>query len=249
MTLDSDTILLSAAFLVIALIYAAVGQAGASGYIAIMGLAGFTPLAMKTTALALNLLVAAIGTVLFLKAGRLSWRNVWPFAILGFPFSMLGGAVHLPEGTYFPLVGIVLILSALQMARTAFSTKSSGPETAATPPFGAALAIGAVIGFLSGTTGTGGGVFLAPIILSMNWGTARQTAATTAVYNLMNSAAALIGAYGAWDHIPATFPAWLGAVAVGGSTGAYIGSRYLSDRWLRGVLAFLLMASGIKLVL
>ena len=81
MTLDSDTILLSAAFLVIALIYAAVGQAGASGYIAIMGLAGFTPLAMKTTALALNLLVAAIGTVLFLKAGRLSWRNVWPFAI------------------------------------------------------------------------------------------------------------------------------------------------------------------------
>lgn len=246
--MDIETTLLALCFLVIALIYAAVGQAGASGYIAVMGLAGFMPLAMKTTALSLNLLVAAIGTVLFLRAGRLSWRNVWPFAILGFPFSMLGGAVQLPESIYFPVVGIVLILSALQMARTVLRSGSTAPETAVTPPFGAALATGAVIGFVSGTTGTGGGVFLAPIILSMNWSTARQTAATTAVYNLMNSAAALIGAHAAWDHIPASLPAWLVAVAAGGSVGAYIGSRYLSDRWLRGVLAALLLVSGIKLV-
>lgn len=230
------------------MVYAAVGQAGASGYIAIMGLAGFSPLAMKTTALSLNLVVAAIGTALFLRAGRLSWRDVWPFAILGFPFSMLGGALHLPERVYFPLVGVVLILSAFQMARTALSAKRTGVEAPVTPPFMAALATGAVIGFVSGTTGTGGGVFLAPIILTMHWGTARQTAATTAVYNLMNSFAALIGAYAAWDHIPSALPAWLVAVAVGGTIGAYIGSRYLSDRWLRGILSMLLFMSGIKLV-
>lgn len=246
--MDSQTLLLSIAFLITAMVYAAVGQAGASGYIAIMGFAGFSPLAMKTTALSLNLLVAAIGTVLFLRAGRLSWRNVWPFAILGFPFSMLGGALHLPERVYFPVVGVVLILSAFQMARTALSGKRTDVEAPVTPPFMAALATGAVIGFVSGTTGTGGGVFLAPIILTMHWGTARQTAATTAVYNLMNSFAALIGAYAAWDHIPSALPAWLVAVAVGGTIGAYIGSRYLSDRWLRGILSMLLFMSGIKLV-
>jgi uncharacterized membrane protein YfcA len=82
----------------------------------------------------------------------------------------------------------------------------------------------------------------------MNWGTARATAATTAVYNLMNSAAALIGAHAAWSHVPASLPVWLVAVATGGSVGAYIGSRYLSDRWLRGILAVLLLFSGIKLV-
>lgn len=246
--MNSDMALLSVAFLVIAMVYAAVGQAGASGYIAIMGLVGFAPLAMKTTALSLNLLVAAIGTVLFLKVGRLSWRNVWPFAILGFPFSMLGGAVHLSESAYFPLVGSVLILSGLQMGSTAFRGKSSGSDTPVTPPFWSALATGAIIGFVSGTTGTGGGVFLAPIILSMNWGTARQTAATTAVYNLLNSAAALLGAYAAWNQIPPSLPLWLVAVAAGGSVGAYIGSRYLSDRWLRGILAILLLASGLKLI-
>jgi len=66
-----------------------------------MGVAGFAPLAMKTTALSLNLVVAAIGTAFFLRAGRLSWRNVWPFAVLGFQFSVLGGAVHLPKHVYF----------------------------------------------------------------------------------------------------------------------------------------------------
>jgi len=246
--LDSQTLLLSIAFLITAFVYAAVGQAGASGYIAIMGLAGLGPLAMKTTALSLNLLVAAIGTALFLRAGRLSWRNVWPFAILGFPFSMLGGLLHLPERIYFPLVGVVLILSAFQMARTALSGQRTGADACVTPPFTAALAAGAVIGFISGTTGTGGGVFLAPIILTMQWGTARQTAATTAVYNLMNSFAALIGAYATWDHIPSALPAWLVAVAIGGTIGAYIGSRFLSDRWLRGILSILLFMSGIKLI-
>jgi uncharacterized membrane protein YfcA len=243
-----EAIWLAAAFLVIALVYAAVGQAGASGYLAVMALAGFAPPAMKTTALALNLLVAAIGTSLFLRAGRLSWRNVWPFAVLGFPFSLLGGAIQLPAGFYYPIVGAVLLLSALQMARTAVFERVVPAEPQVTPPVLAALATGAVIGFVSGTTGTGGGVFLAPVILAMNWGTPRQTAATTAVYNLVNSAAALIGAHAWWHQMPAALPWWLAAVAAGGSTGAFAGSRYLSDRWLRGILALLLLASGLKLL-
>ncbi len=245
--LDTEAIWLAAAFLVTALVYAAVGQAGASGYIAAMAIFGFAPLAMKTTALALNLLVAAIGTLHFHKAGRLSWRSVYPFAILGVPFSLLGGAVRLPERIYYPVVGTILVLSALQMARSALREAAPFPAEPVAPPFHGALATGAVIGFVSGTTGTGGGVFLAPVVLAMNWGTPRQTAATTAVYNLMNSGAALIGAYSYWDQLPAALPWWLVAVGIGGSIGAFVGSRYLSDRWLRGILALLLLVSGLKL--
>ena len=83
----------------------------------------------------------------------------------------------------------------------------------------------------------------------MRWGTARESAATTAVYNLINSGGALVGAYAVWDQIPSTLPIWLVAVAMGGSIGAYVGSRYLPDRWLRAILAFLLLVSGVKLVL
>lgn len=239
---------LAAVFFAIALLFAAVGQAGASGYIAVMALAGFAPAAVKTTALALNLLVAAIGAFAFLRAGRLSWRDIWPFAVLGFPFSLVGGGVSLPETLYFPVVGAVLLLSAAQMARAALLPAGGPTDPPVTPSIPAALATGAVIGFVAGTTGTGGGVFLAPVILAMHWGTPRQTAATTAVYNLVNSAAALIGAYASWSEIPAALPLWLVAVAAGGVIGAFAGSLYLSDRWLRGILALILAASGLKLL-
>ncbi|MDZ7926686.1 MAG: TSUP family transporter [Agrobacterium sp.] len=96
---------------------------------------------------------------------------------------------------------------------------------------------------------TGGGVLLAPVILAMNWGSAHQTASTTAVYNLVNSAAALLGAYAYWDQFPTSMPVWLMAVAAGGSIGAFVGSRYVSDRWLRSILSVLLLASGLKLLL
>ncbi len=244
-----EVIWLGIAFFIIALIYAAVGQAGASGYLAVMALTGFAPVTMKTTALALNLLVAIIATFHFSRAGRLSWRNLWPFAVLGFPFSLLGGSLQLPEHTYYPVAGAVLLLSAAQMGQAALRKRVAPPDATTTPPLLAALVTGAAIGFVSGTTGTGGGVFLAPVILAMNWGTPRQTAGTTAVYNLVNSGAALIGAYGSWDQIPKALPWWLLAVAVGGSIGAFVGSRYLSDRWLRGILALLLLASGLKLLL
>ncbi len=214
-----------------------------------MALAGFPPLAMKTTALALNLVVAAIGSALFLRAGRVAWRNVWPFALLGFPFALLGGGIDLPEQVYFPLVGAVLVLSALQMARTAFRPVTDPPDPAVPPPLLPAILTGAAIGFVSGTTGTGGGVFLAPVILTMRWGTPHQTAATTAVYNLVVSAAALLGARAAWDNLPDALPLWLLAVAAGGLLGALLGSRFLSDRWLRGILAALLLVSGIRLIL
>ena len=248
--MDVETIWLTAAFLVVATVYAAVGQAGASGYIAVMAIAGFGAMAMKTTALALNLLVALIGTALFLTNGRLSWRNVWPFALLGFPFSLLGGATHLSEHVYYPVVGLVLILSGILMVRSVLKRNSRfDMEEERGPPFAAALATGAIIGFVSGTTGTGGGVFLAPVILAMRWGTVRQTAATTAVYNLLNSAAALLGAYASWGEIPREIPLWLLAAGFGGAVGALVGSRYLSDRWLRGILALLLLTAGGQLLL
>jgi uncharacterized membrane protein YfcA len=116
------------------------------------------------------------------------------------------------------------------------------------PPLVPALITGALIGFISGTTGTGGGVFLAPVILSMNWVSVRQTAAITAAYNLLNSKAALAGAYAILGSIPPSLPFWLVAVAIGGLVGAILGSRHLPDKTLRYILAIVLFLSGIKLV-
>lgn len=233
---------------VVALIYASVGQAGATGYIAVFGLAGIDPIAMKSAALMLNLLAAGIGTYQFWRVGRLSWRDIYPFAVLGIPFSLIGGATQLPGDVYLPLVGGLLIVAAGLMVRSAVQRKQPQDTDAIKAPFWPALATGAIIGFVSGTTGTGGGVFLAPVILAMRWGTVRQMAAITAVYNLMNSGAALLGSYVTWSQVPSAMSYWIVAVAAGGVIGAFVGSRLLPDRWMRGVLALLLLAAGAKMI-
>src|SRR3954447_19211749 len=91
LSMFGETIELALLILAVATLYAAVGQAGASGYLAVMGVVGIDPAMMKPTALALNLLVATIGTIRFARAGLFSWRSFYPFGVLGMPFSFLGG--------------------------------------------------------------------------------------------------------------------------------------------------------------
>ncbi len=236
---------LAIAFFAIAGVYASAGQAGASGYLAAMALFGVAPEVMKPTALALNVLVAAIATFQFWRAGLLSWRTFYPFAILGFPFSVLGGALDLPVHVYNPLVASALLFSAVQILRARDGSETE-PQA---PPFLPSLLTGGAVGFVSGAAGTGGGVFLAPIILFMNWTSVRKTAAVTAVYNLLNSAAALIGAHATLVRLPAALPCWLLAAGLGGVIGTVVGSNYLSDLALRRVMASVLLVSAAKLLI
>lgn len=240
---------LTLSFLVVAILYASVGQAGASGYLAVMGFAGMAAPEMKVTALTLNLVVAGIGTVQFWRMGLLSGRTFYPFAVLGFPFSLVGGSIQLPPSIYHPLVGIVLLISSALMIRAARRRIEAQNDPKLAPPFLPALVVGAVIGFVSGTTGTGGGIFLAPIILAMNWVGVRRTAAVSAAYNLLNSAAALAGAHAIAVVAPPALPIWMLAVAIGGFVGSVVGSRYLPEVALRYLLALILAVSGLRQML
>jgi uncharacterized protein len=232
---------------VVALLYASVGQAGASGYLAVMAMTEMSPSAMKVTALALNLMVSAIGTFQFYRAGLLAFRTFYPFAILGIPFSLVGGAIHLPEEIFYPIIGGILVLSAAQMFRSAWKQRQSSQDEKA-PPFLPALLTGAGIGLVSGITGTGGGIFLAPIILTMGWVSARRTGAVTAAYNLLNSAGALVGASSVWTNAPPSLPLWLVFVAAGGAIGAFAGVRFLPERALKMTLGLILLVSGLRMI-
>lgn len=227
----------------VAVLYASVGQAGGTGYIAVMGLAGFSPAVIKPTALALNVLVAVIGTVRFAKAGMLTWRSCYPFAILGAPFSVLGGATHLDPSLYRPVVGALLVAASVQMLRTR-PRPGGGPYD---PPFLPGLLVGAAIGFVSGVTGVGGGIFLAPLVLAMRWVDVRQAAALSAVFNLLNSCAALIGSWATLRLLPPELPGWLLIVAAGGFVGSWLAVQRLPTRVLRWLLSALLAVAGLRM--
>jgi hypothetical protein len=63
---------LSVILAVIAALYASVGQAGGTGYVAVMGLLNYGPEVIKPTALALNVLVAAIRSAFWARRSRFS---------------------------------------------------------------------------------------------------------------------------------------------------------------------------------
>ena len=243
MELELLLLLLGGVF-IIAVLYSAVGHAGASGYIAVMSLLSLTPAVIKPSALALNILVASIGTVQFMRAGHFSWRLFWPFAILAVPLAFVGGYVALPDYGFKILVGLVLLYSAVRLL---FESKRE--ITTSTPPLPAALAAGAVIGLLSGLTGTGGGIFLTPLLLFMGWSTPKTAAAVSALFILLNSTAGLLGTLSSTPSMPSFLLPLLLAAGLGGLVGSYFGSRRLNSSAIKRMLAVVLFIAGTKLLL
>jgi len=247
MDVTFSDILLALIFTAIAIVYASVGQAGATGYIAVMAIAGLGPEVIRPTALALNIVVAAIGTIRFAAAGLLTWRTCYPFAILGVPFAFIGGTMKLPGIVYMPVVGLLLLLAAWQMIRPRRTAPL--PESAlADPPLLPSLAAGGTIGFISGITGIGGGIFVAPLIISLGWATTRQAAAISANFNLLNSAAALTGAWATLPGLPPQLPLWILAAAIGGLLGSWLALKRLPPAMLRMILFALLAVAGLRML-
>jgi uncharacterized protein len=242
-----EQILFIAALAIVAMAYATVGQGGATGYIAVMGLAGFTPDVIRPAALILNVLVSVIGTAQFARVGLLKWRIFYPFALLGVPCSILGGATHLPAHVYHPVVGAFLLLAAWRIARSARRENDGDAEVKFAPLPGSVLA-GAVIGFVAGVTGIGGGILLAPLMLARKWASARETVAVSSAFNLLNSAAALAGLSVTAPDFAAPPAWWLLAVVCGGSLGAWLSVRTLPTWAVRYALAVLLLVAAVRML-
>lgn len=238
-----QTILLALAVAVVAFLYSSVGHAGASGYIAVLTLAGVAATAIKPIALVLNILVASIGSYQFWRAGHFSWRLFWPFALLATPAAWLGGYLHLPAALFKPLLGIVLLCSALRL----FLRPGDPPEVKP-PGRPLALAVGAGIGLLSGLTGTGGGIFLTPLILFCRWARTHTAAAVSAVFILANSTAGLVGHINGGQTVPAFAGMLAVAALAGGTLGSHLGSRRLPARGIQLLLATVLVIAGNKLL-
>jgi uncharacterized membrane protein YfcA len=244
---DLVTALLAAGMLVAAFGYAAVGHGGASAYLAALALAGVAPSQMRPIALVLNILVSAIGTYKFRRAGYFRWRLLWPFAVVSIPLAFLGGAITLPGHAYKTLVGAVLIYAAWQLWHSARAGEEMRPVRE--PPLAWAMAVGAVLGFLSGLTGVGGGIFLSPLLLMLGWAGTKQTSAVAAPFILVNSLAGIAGGFTVQSAVLPPQVAILAlAVLIGGWLGAEYGSRRFANPLIRRILAIVLAAAGAKMV-
>lgn len=241
--MPENIVLLTLAMLVVAFLYSSVGHAGASGYIAVMTFFGLASGMIKPAALVLNILVACIGTWQFWRAGHFSWRLFWPFAVLAIPMAFVGGYTNLPAPTFKVLVGIVLLFSAvLFLFRPTNDTVDQEPNRIVAIPIGGAL------GLLAGLTGTGGGIFLTPLLLLMRWARTKTVAATSAFFILLNSVAGLLGNLSSTRNLPSFAFVLAGAAMIGGTAGSYYGSRRFNHVVIKRMLALVLTIAGAKLI-
>ena len=249
--ISGEALTLAGLILLAAALYSSVGHAGASGYLAAMALIGMAPDSMRVTALALNVLVASIGSVSYMRAGYFDWRTFYPFAILSIPAAFIGGVIHLPPAVYKPIVGVILLVAAAELVRSArkVAVAEAGGGTVSSVPLAPGLMVGAAIGLLSGLTGTGGGIFLSPVLLFTGWARTRRTSGVSAVFILVNSIAGLAGTTVSLAALPAGLPLWMVAAITGGVVGTQLGSRWLPVAVLRYLLAAVLVIAGLKLIL
>jgi uncharacterized protein len=235
---------LAVCILVIAFLYSSVGHAGASGYIAVMSLFGIAPELIKPTALILNILVAGLSSWQFWRMGYFSWKLFLPLVALSIPMSFLGGYLNLPLPVFKVMLGIILLLSAIRFLFK--PTKEIAPTE---PALAIALPLGGGIGLLSGLTGTGGGIFLTPLLFLMGWASAKTASAVSAVFILVNSISGLLGNLSVTQKIPSFAGVLLVAALVGGSIGSYLGSHNLSHTMIQRLLSLVLLIAGFKLML
>jgi uncharacterized protein len=248
--MNSLEITLALVFFVVAILYSSVGHAGASGYLAAMALLGMAPEQMRPTALALNILVGSIGLFRFYRAGLIDYKKVLPFVMASAPCAFFAAKYPIAKEHYSFLLGLFLIVAALAVFKSALTlskTESDSPLRAVSWPI--AAIVGGIIGVVSGLTGTGGAIFLTPLLLFFRWAHTREASGISVAFVFINSLTALAGLWKGGANFPETLPIWLMAVAVGALIGTQLGIHRLPVRSLRYALSLVLLIAAAKLLL
>lgn len=228
-----------------AALYSTVGHGGASAYLAIMALFAVAPETMRPTALALNLVVAALASWRFWRAGQTDLKLLVMFAATAVPAAFIGGGIEVPADIYRPLVGILLWIAALRLF---WQPLRLAHREAKAVNIAVALPVGALLGLLAGLTGTGGGIFLSPLIILFGWADARRTSGVAAGFILLNSIAGLVGNISSVQSLPAELPLYVLVVAAGAMIGTWLGASHLAKPKLLQGLGLVLVIAGAKLI-
>ena len=230
---------------VVAFLYASVGHGGASGYLALMALFSMSPAFMKPTALLLNLFVSLSAFILFYRGGHFKWKLFLPFALASVPLSFLGGMIAIDAEVYKKILGALLLIPVIRMIFFPNASEQDLKEGST----GLSMLIGAVIGFLSGLIGIGGGIILSPVLLLLKWTNQKQTAAISALFIFVNSLAGLGGQLSKGLNVESGMFMYAGIAFVGGTLGGWLGASRFNQQILKYLLAAVLLLAALKLLL
>ncbi len=226
--------------------YSSVGLGGGSSYTALMVIFGLSHRVIPTTSLTLNLLVSFLGMVNFWRGGHLSIRLVAPFLLASVPMAYLGGALSLSRELFLWLLLGSLVLVAARIYLWRGQSLAAGFTD--NQRWAVSLGLGAALGFVAGTVGIGGGIFLVPIILALGLAAEKEAAAAGAIFIWTNSLAGLISRSQRGTFESATILPLALAVVVGGYLGSRFGATRLTPDTIRKTLGVIILIGIVFLI-
>ena len=244
-------LLLPLLFFIISLIYSSAGFGGGSMYLAILSGAVFT-LALpqgeiKTLALLCNASVTTYSCLQFARYKFIDWKKNIILLLFSIPFVLLATQIKLEEKVFLLFLSIGLLLSAFFMVIPLIVKKRESIQFKKKLlwPFSAA------IGFISGLTGIGGGVYLSPFLYFSKWGEEKKIAATTSLFIAVNSWVALIPMLSQSQKLlieDSTYYLIL-AVLSGAVLGNFTALKFLPKNGIRLITVAILIYAGIRLLI
>ena len=183
---------LSILFFLTAIIYASVGFGGGSTYLALLFIWGVPYTIFPIIALGCNIIVVSGNCFNYIRAGNLNLKLLIPFLIGSIPLSFIGGSIHI-EKQFFEILLFFVLLIAGFLLLINFNSYGGKEKSYRNIPYFISIIIGAILGFVSGIVGIGGGIFLSPILFLLKIAKPKHIITAASLFILINSIFGIIG--------------------------------------------------------
>ncbi len=240
--------LLAILFLFTAILYSSVGFGGGSTYLALLLIWGLPYFIFPVIALSCNIIVVSGNCFNYIRAGNLNLRLLIPYLIGSIPLAYIGGSLLIEKQLFEILLFLVLAVAGTLLLFN-FKSYDDREESYQKIPTIVSILIGAVLGFISGIVGIGGGIFLSPILFLIRAGKPKHIVTTASLFILINSISGIIGQLTKNVVLVEVSNYWylLAAVLIGGQVGNFLNLKIFPTRILALVTALLVLFVAIRM--
>ena len=247
-------IILSILFFVTAILYASVGFGGGSTYLALMLIWDIPYYIFPVIALICNIFVVSGNSFNYIKAGNLNLKLLLPYLIGSIPLAFIGGSLQIDKNLFEIFLFIVLAIAGTLLLIN-FKSYDDNETTYRNVPIFISILIGAILGFVSGVVGVGGGIFLSPILFLIKAAKPKHIVTAASLFIFINSISGVIGQLTKNVVIIDISNYWylFLIVIIGGHIGNFLNLKIFPTRLLALVTSclvlFVAIRMGIKLFL
>lgn len=240
-------------FFVTAILYSSVGFGGGSTYLALLLIWDIPYYIFPVIALFCNVIVVSGNSVNYIRTGNFNRQILIPYLIGSIPLAFIGGSINLDKNIFELILFIVLSFAGILLLINSNSYEDNNLKIKKINKI-ISILIGAVLGFISGVVGIGGGIFLSPILFLLRAGYPRQIATSASIFILINSISGILGQITKQNVINEIVAYWylFLVVFIGGQLGNFLNLKFLSNKLLTiitsGLVIFIAIRIGFKVL-